>query len=400
MPDTALHAALVYHSRRFSVIPFYRRTKKPAVGKGNIYQYRRGIASVAQVETWFATGEWNVGLVTGAVSHLLVADIDLRHGGDRSIRGLPWPPTPTVDSHDGIKALFRHDGGLPTRKSALPGVDLLSEKSQFLVPPSIHPKGTPYTWHNMLNLADLDLSPPPPWILDLLHTPSSPGNPPAPYKNQDTEDGRAPILLGTCTTPNYLTPQEVRTLFALPEANRAVADFLGLPELGDSFLCFWHPDHAPSMSLYADPHTGAWKVHDHHCRGVHEHYGLADIFASRMLRREVRLVGKPTLTVWWLRALLASKYLEPADVPMKLLPLDTRPSIRTVYDGFILLLQAKWRYNPGQATQFTVRFAMTWCGISASDTVQKAIWWLVRHGYMRQVMREKGSWTYLPGQEN
>lgn len=125
MPDTALHAALVYHSRRFSVIPFYRRTKKPAVGKGNIYQYRRGIASVAQVETWFATGEWNVGLVTGAVSHLLVADIDLRHGGDRSIRGLPWPPTPTVDSHDGIKALFRHDGGLPTRKSALPGVDLL-----------------------------------------------------------------------------------------------------------------------------------------------------------------------------------------------------------------------------------------------------------------------------------
>jgi hypothetical protein len=84
---------------------------------------------------------------------------------------------------------------------------------------------------------------------------------------------------------------------------------------------------------------------------------------------------------------------------MKALPLDARPSIRAVYDGFILLLQAKWRYDPGKPTQFTVRFAMAWCGISSSETVQKAVWWLVRHGYMRQVKREKGSWTYLPGEE-
>jgi len=38
-------------------------------------------------------------------------------------------------------------------------------------------------------------------------------------------------------------------------------------------------------------------------------------------------------------------------------------------------------------------------GISSSETVQKALWRLVRHGYIRQVKREKGSWTYLPGVE-
>jgi Bifunctional DNA primase/polymerase, N-terminal len=391
MPETVLGAALEGRRHGFSVIPFYPRTKKPAVGRGNIHRYRRNIASVAQVKAWFATGEWNLGIITGAVSHLLVVDVDRRNGGDQSIRGFPWPATPLVESHDGIKALFRHDGGYPTHKGALPGVDVLCERWQFLAPPSVHPQGTLYTWHDLLGLTDLELSPPPSWVLDLLHTPR-------PKKNQDTEDGRARVVLDTCTTSNPLTPKEVRALYGVASANRAVADFLGLPHLGASFFCLRHADHNPSMSLFADAHTQAWKVHDHHCCGEGEFVGLADIYASRIIGREVRLEGSPTLTVWWLRALLACKYLEPADVPIRPLPLDVRPAVRTVYDGFMLLLQAKWRYEPGVPTVFAVRFAMEWCGISSSDTVQKAIWWLVRHGYMRPVGRHERACTYLPGE--
>ncbi len=77
--------------------------------------------------------------------------------------------------------------------------------------------------------------------------------------------------------------------------------------------------------------------------------------------------------------------------------MDVRPAVRTVYEGFILLLQAKWRYDPGKPTPFTVRFALDRCGISSSQTIQEASWWLVRYGSIRQVKREKGSWTYLPG---
>jgi hypothetical protein len=207
------------------------------------------------------------------------------------------------------------------------------------------------------------------------------------------------VIIDTRTTSNPLTPKAVRALSSVESANRAVADFLDLPTLGTSFLCCWHPERQPSMSLYVDTHTGAWKVRDWHGRGPYLDYGLADLYASRLLGREVRLEGKPTLTAWWLRALLACKYLDPAEVPTKALPLDVRPAVKTVYEGFVLLLQAKWLYDPGKPTQFTTRFAMTWCGISSSQTVQEAMWWLVRHGYIRQVKREKGSWTYLPARD-
>ncbi|HEY5869380.1 MAG TPA: bifunctional DNA primase/polymerase [Candidatus Tectomicrobia bacterium] len=91
-----------------SPIPFYRGTKQPAVGKGTIRPYRQRSASMAQLKRWFAGGEHNLGLVTGAVSRLLVLDIDPRNGGDQSVKGLPMPPTPTVLTHDGRNAYFRH----------------------------------------------------------------------------------------------------------------------------------------------------------------------------------------------------------------------------------------------------------------------------------------------------
>jgi hypothetical protein len=400
MPETKLHAALVARSLGLSVIPFHRN-KKPALRKGEIQAFRQRAATVAQLKSWFTDDDrYNVGIITGAVSQRIVIDVDPRNGGDQSTKGLPMPPTPNVITGDGHHVHFRHEGGLKTRKGALPGVDLLCESSQVMIPPSLHPSGTRYAWHDLLRVIEVDFAPPPAWVLDLLRTPE-PTTPPLrttpAKKTKILEDARARVVLDTCTTPKPSTIKEVRGLFADADANRAVADFLGLPELGATVPCIWHPESTPSMSLFADPHTGAWKVHDHHMRGEAEFYGLADVFASTVIGREVRLKRKPTLTVWWLRALLACKFLEPADVPYKPLPDDVRPSVRTVYDGFLLLLQAKWRYDPGAPTQFAVRFAMDWCGISSSDTVQGALWWLVRYGYIRQVKREKGSWTYLPG---
>jgi Bifunctional DNA primase/polymerase, N-terminal len=134
VPDAAADAATLYRRYGFSPIPFYRGTKRPAVGKGAIGHYRQRRASVAQLKRWFAGGEHSIGLVTGAVSRLLVLDIDPRNGGDRSVRGLPMPPTPTVLTPDGRHAYFRHAGGLPTRLKALPGVDILGEKWQVLAP--------------------------------------------------------------------------------------------------------------------------------------------------------------------------------------------------------------------------------------------------------------------------
>jgi hypothetical protein len=408
MPESMLTWALRYRAHAWSPIPFLKGRKKPAFKKGVIARYRKTPASSAQLREWFEHTDHQVGFITGAYPYPLVLDID-GDEGRQSIKGLPMPVTPQVETYRGYHAYFRTKTPIHTRINALPGVDILGLNWQVLAPPSLHPNGHRYHFHDLLKLTDVELVEPPTWISDLAQSTRPVSLTPAattpedhedghPQKNQDTEDGRARDILDTRTTSNSLTPHAVRALFASDAANRALADFLDLPELGRSFLCFWHPESEPSMSLYADTHTGAWKVRDWHGRGEYLDYGLADIFASRLLGREVRLEGKPTLTAWWLRALLACKYLDPAEVPRKPLPLDVRPAVKTVYEGFILLLQAKWRYDPGQSTQFTVRFAMSWCGISSSQTIQEAMWWLVRYGYIRQVKREKGSWTYLPGE--
>jgi hypothetical protein len=399
VPKTMLHAAIMARSMGMSVIPFHRN-KKPALRKGEIRPYRKCAATVAQLKDWFADGCYNVGIITGAVSQRIVVDIDPRHSGDQSIKGLPMPPTPNVLTHDGYHAHFRHDGGLKTKIGALPGVDLLCESWQVMIPPSLHPSGTTYAWHDMLGLTDVDFAPPPAWVLDLLRAPTTSQTAALtarPKKTKILEDGRARVVLDTCPTPNPLTEHDVSRLFASREANQAVAEFLGLPPLGSTFHCLWHAESTPSMSLFEDAHTGAWKVRDWHGRGEYDTYGLADVFASRLIGRVVRVQRKPSLTVWWLRALLCAKVLEPADVPRRALPLDVRPSVKTVYEGFILLLQVKWRYDPGQPTQFAVRFAMEWCGIDAKDTVEAALWWLVRHGYIRRVGQDGKAWLYLPG---
>jgi hypothetical protein len=152
------------------------------------------------------------------------------------------------------------------------------------------------------------------------------------------------------------------------------------------------------MTLYIDKHTGAWKVHDWHERGIAVHYGLADIFASRIIGQEVRLEGKPTLTVWWLRLLIVSGYLEPADVPAKPLPPNVRLSVRTLYDGFILNFQGRWLYEPGKPMPYTEGFAMAWCGLKSKRQVEEGLYWLRRHGYMRYAGRERGSQVFLPGE--
>src|SRR5262245_37146549 len=55
---------------------------------------------------WLATPNANVGLATGAVSGLIILDVDPRHGGDESLRRLearygPLPPTAEVATGGG-----------------------------------------------------------------------------------------------------------------------------------------------------------------------------------------------------------------------------------------------------------------------------------------------------------
>jgi Bifunctional DNA primase/polymerase, N-terminal len=421
MPDR-LYEALVYKAHGMHPIPFYPHSKTPAFEEGQIYQYRERVPSVAELKRWFQGTDRNIGLITGVNGlHILDVDGDVGH---QNLKRLPaLPPTPTLITGRGEQYYFHGNEELPSMPNLLPGIDFLSNDFQALTASSIHPDGPVYHFAEGRRLSDLERAPLPAWISTLLDldevTAPEAANPIAhtsrqvsttlsptlvhspqqrrPPKSRYLPSG-APVLLDTVPHVSGCNHSDVRGLFGDFAANQWVASYLRLPRLGRKFLCFYHPERRPSMTLYVDKHTGAWKVHDWHERGISVCYGLADIFASRIIGHEVRLEGKPTLTVWWLRLLITSGYLEPADVPAKPLPPNVRPSVRTLYDGFILNFQGRWLYEPGKPMPYTEGFAMAWCGLKSKRQVEEGLYWLRRHGYMRSAGHQNGSQVFLPGE--
>lgn len=216
----------------------------------------------------------------------------------------------------------------------------------------------------------------------------------------------APVLLETDptikslilqgVTPKSLNSHDVRKLFADSDANAAAAQFLGLGRAPAKLLCWNHPDTTPSMSLYVDEHSGAWKVCDWHDKA---HYGLADIYARHIIGQTVRLTGKVTLATWWKRLLLACKYLEVPDVPRMPLPQDARQSVVQLYEGFLLNVACHWLTEPGCAVPFTQAFAMAWCGMKSKHLVEYGLYRLRHDGQMRPAGRQHGSQVFLPGKD-
>jgi len=144
-------AALACLERGWSVIPVRPREKRPLVA-WQVFQQER--PTVGQVEHWWQ--RWpdaNVGVVTGALSGLLVLDVDPRHGGDASLARWtqthgPLPRTVESRSGGGGRHLyFAHPGGIVhNRVEFLPGIDVRADGGLIVAPPSVHPNGRRYTW--------------------------------------------------------------------------------------------------------------------------------------------------------------------------------------------------------------------------------------------------------------
>lgn len=122
---------------------------------------------------WRANLKANVGILCGQKSSLIVIDIDPRNGGESSFNTLllelgSLPHTPKVQTGGGGNHLyFRYPSGYFIPKSKpRPGIDIQSNGSQVVAPPSIHSiTGQRYVWVNsyrpdQIPLAELPLA----WI--------------------------------------------------------------------------------------------------------------------------------------------------------------------------------------------------------------------------------------------
>ncbi len=169
-PGAAAKALL---ARGWSVIPIEPRGKRPVV-PWQIYQSR--LPSAAEVEAWFGTKrQLNFGIVTGAVSNLVVLDVDSRHGGDESLTWLevehgPLARTIEAKSGGGGRHLyFAHPGGsVPNRAGLAPGIDLRADGGCIVAPPSLHPGGGRYEWARGRSPDEASLAPVPAWLLQLV----------------------------------------------------------------------------------------------------------------------------------------------------------------------------------------------------------------------------------------
>jgi hypothetical protein len=128
--------AKVYRAHRLNPIPFRSHAKVPAFEEGEIQGYRGRRATDAELEQLFADDGLNIGVLTG--NGHVVLDID-GADGCHSIKGLPMPDTPTVltgadgdESH--FHAHFRTTERLRTKIRPLPGLDILGEDWQVLMP--------------------------------------------------------------------------------------------------------------------------------------------------------------------------------------------------------------------------------------------------------------------------
>ena len=145
---TTLDQALALRSRGLSVIPIQHGGKKPVV-KWAWFQTHH--ATEAQVAAWFGGVPRNIGIATGAISGLVVVDVDSADAHAWAAANLP--PTPMrTQTAKGEHWFYRHPG-VPVPNRAHVGalaLDLRGDGGYVLAPGSLHPSGVLYraagTW--------------------------------------------------------------------------------------------------------------------------------------------------------------------------------------------------------------------------------------------------------------
>ena len=250
MQTPRARAALEAVARGWSVVPMHTATTGrcscgdpscPAPGKhthGPWKERMRDVADVEQVRRWWR--RWpdaNVGVVTGAVSGLVVLDVDPRHGGGESLaalEGVNGDVPHTVESltgGGGQHLYFRHPGTFVPCRSIAPGLDIKGDGGLVVSPPSEHVSGRIYHWESGCAPGEVSLADLPRWLQAMVQDPShSTGGPsgvehPVPAR---TTGERA----------------EFASLWALVGIELRSGD--------RTYLCPFHPDHNPSLHIDAE----------------------------------------------------------------------------------------------------------------------------------------------------
>ena len=218
--SSMLDAALVHARRGWPVLPLYEPvTPEPGgpvgcscgkAGCGNIGKHPRcdhGLKDAtideAQIREWWAKWpEANIGVPTGAVSGMVVIDIDPRHGGDVSLEVLEdehgkLPHTVEQLTGGGGRHLcFAHPGGtIKNRVGVRPGIDIRADGGYIVVEASLHETGCRYAFELSSLPGEVPLAAMPDW-LEAIVIPATPDATAPPSGRCADPPPGAPILEG------------------------------------------------------------------------------------------------------------------------------------------------------------------------------------------------------------
>jgi len=142
-----LHHALEYWERGWSVMPLLG--KKPALASWKELQTHRPTLGI--LHHWFGMmnqNGYNLGVITGRVSDLVVVDTDSPEAA--RFWESKFPSTPLAcKTSKGMHFYFRHPGPEVRNGRHLLGraVDLRGDGGYVVAPPSVHPESSaPYEW--------------------------------------------------------------------------------------------------------------------------------------------------------------------------------------------------------------------------------------------------------------
>lgn len=139
--------ALQYLARGLSVIPLAPKEKGPRLA--NWSQYCKQLMS-PNTATSFNGHNFNIGLCLGEASGLVAVDVDTDDSAllKKIEKILPTSPVRKRGAK-GYTAFYKYNGQVSKsvkNKEGTAGLDFLSSGRQTVLPPSIHPSGSPYVW--------------------------------------------------------------------------------------------------------------------------------------------------------------------------------------------------------------------------------------------------------------
>ena len=196
-----LSAALIYAYRGWQVLPLHypvanglcscgrkdcNTPAKHPIAALAPNGLKNATTDLSRIDQWFKDSIRNVGIATGAVSGIVVLDIDNRHNGDLSLAGIErqyWPLPLTVrflTGGGGEHILFKHPGGhIPNSSGKIgQGIDVRGDGGYIVAPPSLHMSGRRYSVSVDHHLDDVPLADVPAWLLNLMRNPSQEQNNP------------------------------------------------------------------------------------------------------------------------------------------------------------------------------------------------------------------------------